>query len=118
MIYISSDKLISKVEKMDQETLRKQRLEAGHALAHLVREQAARLEAQGKADVLWDLLMRWAEAAAEEAVALGVEDASSIRRVLEGGDALAAVVGESELARESPEARALADWEALRPGRI
>ncbi len=93
---------------MDQEALRKQRLQAGHALADLLRGQAVALEKHGEADALWGLLMRWTEAAAEESVALGVEDAPSATRVLEQGEALADAVRSYSA---SAHAEALREWE-------
>jgi len=95
---------------MDQETLRRQRLEAGHALAGILRERAVVLETRGEADALWGLLMRWAEAAAEEEVALGIEDAASETRVLERGQALA---DELRASPESTATDALDAWSRL-----
>ncbi len=95
---------------MDHENLRRQRLEAGHALAGALRERAVMLEARGEADALWGLLMRWAEAAAEEEVALGIEGAASEARVIECGQALA---DELRANPESTETDALQVWSRL-----
>ena len=95
---------------MDQEQLRSRRLEAGEALAELLRSRAAELEVRGEANALWALLMRWAEAAAEEEVALGVEDAPSALRVLEAGEALAGALNGFP---DTADAAALHEWGRL-----
>lgn len=74
---------------MSEQSRREARLQLGHDLADMVRALAASREAQGEADELWGLLMRWAEAAAEEEVALGVPDARSAQQVAERGEQLA-----------------------------